>query len=90
MLNEVGRCTSCREQKLQIRENVNKGIGMYENLVLFCLHCKKDIYSYKSSSGKGKEKGMMDINLRSVAAVTSLGGDLTFLNHFLNIHTKVI
>ena len=24
MLNEVGRCTSCGEQKLQISENVNK------------------------------------------------------------------
>ena len=35
MSNEVGRCTSCGEQKLQIRENVNKRIGMCENLVLF-------------------------------------------------------
>ena len=39
---------------------------------------------------KEKKKGMMDINLRYVAAVTSLRGDLTFLNHLLNIHTKVI
>ena len=31
----------------------------------------------------------MDINLRSVAAVTYLGGDLTFLDHLLNFHTKV-
>ena len=52
MLDEVGRCTSCGEQKLQFRENVNKPIGMCENLVLFC--CKKDTYS---SSRKGKEKG---------------------------------
>ena len=57
-LNEVGRCTSCGEQKLQIRENVNKRIGMCENLVLFCLCCKKDIFILlKSSSRKGKEKG---------------------------------
>ena len=34
---------------------------------------------------KEKQKGMMDINLRYVAAVTSLRGD-----HLLNIHTKVI
>ena len=34
-LNEVGRCTSCGEQKLQIRENVNKRIGMCENLFYF-------------------------------------------------------
>ena len=33
---------------------------------------------------------MMDINLRYVAAVTALRGDITFLNHLLNIHTKVI
>ena len=46
MLNGVGRCTSCVEQKLQIRENVNKRIGMCENLVLFCLSCKEDIYSF--------------------------------------------
>ena len=74
MLNEVGRCTSCGEQKLQIRENVNKRIGMCENLVLFCLSYKKDIYSFKTSLQVEKEKkrGMMDINLRSVAAVTSL------------------
>ena len=31
MLNEVGRCTSCGEQKLQIRENVNKQIGMCDS-----------------------------------------------------------
>ena len=36
------------------------------------------------------KKGMMDINLRYVAAVTSLRGDLTFLNHLQNIHTKVL
>ena len=91
MLSEVGRCTSCGEQKLQIRENVNKRIGMCENLVLFCLNCKKDIYSTTSPQvEKEKKKGMMGINLRSVAAVTSLGGDLTFLDHLLNIHTKVI
>ena len=35
MLNEVGRCTSCGEQKLQISGNVNKRIGMCEHLVLF-------------------------------------------------------
>ena len=87
MLIEVGRCTSCGEQKSQIRENVNKG-----NLVLFCLGCKKDIYSFNTSPQVEKEKknGMMDINLRYVAAVTSLGGDLTFLYHLLNIHIKVI
>ena len=50
MLNEVGRCTSCGEQKLQIRENVNKPIGICENLVLFCFSCKKDIYSFNTSS----------------------------------------
>ena len=79
MLNKVGRCTSCGEQKLQIGENVNKRIGMYESLVLFCLNCKKDIYAFNTISQVEKEKknGMMDINLRSVAAVTSLGGYLT-------------
>ena len=65
MLNEVGRCTSCGVQKLQFRENANKRIEMCENLVLFCLSCKKDIYS---SNRKDKKKGMVDINLRSVAA----------------------
>ena len=65
---------------------------MCENLVLFCLSCKKDIYSFNTRSQveKEKKKGMMDITLRYVAAVTSLRGDLTFLNYLLNIHTKVI
>ena len=65
---------------------------MCENLVLFCLSSKKDIYSFNTSPqvDKEKKKGMMDINLRYVAAVTSLRGDLTFLNYLLNIHTKVI
>ena len=72
---------------LQIRENVNKRMRMCENLVLFCLR-KKDIYSFNTSPQV--EKGIMDINLRYVAAVTSLRGDLTFLYHLLNIHTKVI
>ena len=60
--------------KLQIRENVNERISMCENLVLFCLSCKKDIYSFNTSPQveKEKKKGMMDINLRYVAAVTSL------------------
>ena len=30
--------------------------------------------------GKDERKGMMDINLRSIAAVTSLGGGLTLIN----------
>ena len=71
------------KSKLQIRENVNKRIGMSENLVLVCLSCKKDIYSFNTSPQveKEREKGM-DINLRYVAAVTSLRGDPTFLDHF--------
>ena len=56
MLNEVDRYTSCGEQKLQIRENVNKRIGMCENLVLFCLSCEKDIYSFNTSPQVEKEK----------------------------------
>ena len=48
--------------------------------------CKKDIYSFNTSPEveKEKKKGMMDINLRYVAAVIALGGDLY---HLLNIHT---
>ena len=62
---------------------------MCENLVLFCLNCKKDVYSFNTSPQVEKEmkKGMMDINLRYVA---DLRGDLTFFDHLLNIHTKVI
>ena len=46
------------KSKLQIRENVNKRIRMCENLVLFCLSCKKDIYSFISPQvEKGKKKG---------------------------------
>ena len=45
---------SMLKSKLQIRDNVKKRIGMCENLVLFCLSCKKDI---QSPSRKGKEKG---------------------------------
>ena len=65
---------------------------MCENLVLFCLSCKKDIYSFNTSPQveKEKKKGMMDINLKYVAAVASLRGDLTFLNYLLNILTRVI
>ena len=45
---------SMLKSKLQIRENVNKRIWMCENIVLFCLSCKKDI---DSPSRKGKENG---------------------------------
>ena len=51
------------KSKLQIRENENKQIMMCENIVLFCL---------RSPQVEGDE----DINLRYVAAVTSLRGDL--------------
>ena len=61
---------SLLKSKLQIRENVNKRIGMCENLILFFPLVEKE-----------KKKGMMDINLRYVAAVASLRGDLTFLDH---------
>ena len=47
-LNEVGRCTSYGEQKLQISENVNKRIGMCENLAL---SYKKDIYPKVEKEG---------------------------------------
>ena len=49
MSNEVGRCQSCGEQNLQIRENVNKRIGMCENLCF--------IYSFNTSQGKEKGDG---------------------------------
>ena len=79
------------KSKLQIRENVNKRTRMCESLVLLCLSCKMDIYSFNTSPQveKEKKKGMVDNNLRYVATIASLRGDLTFLNHLLNIHTKV-
>ena len=58
--------------KIEISENVNKRIGMCENLVLF--------YLGSSQVEKEKKKVMMDINLRSVAVVTSLGGGHTKRN----------
>ena len=55
---------------------------MCETLVLFCLSCRKDIYSFLTSPQVEKEKkGMMDINLRYVAVVTSLGGGLISLRN---------
>ena len=50
-------------------------------LFYFGLSCKKVIYSFNTSPQVEKEKkrgggGVMDINLRYVAAVTSLGGVL--------------
>ena len=55
---------------------------MCENHVLFCLSCKKYIYSFLTSPQVEKEnKGTMDINLRSVAVVTSLGGGHTSLRN---------
>ena len=66
---------------MQISLNVNKRIGMCENLILFCLSCKKDICSLLTSPQveKEKKKGMIGINLRSVAVVPSLGGGLASL-----------
>ena len=52
---------------------------MCENLVLFC---KKDIYSFLTSPQvENEKKGTMDIDLRSVAVITSLGGGLTSLRN---------
>ena len=41
---------------------------MCENFVLFCLNCKKGIYSFNTSPQveKKEKKGMMDINLKSI------------------------
>ena len=78
---------SMLKSKLQIRENVNKRIGMCETLFYFASVVRR-IFIVPQVE-KEKKKGMMDINLRYVAAVTSLKGDLTFLDHLLNIHAKV-
>ena len=59
---------------------------MCKNLILFCLSCKEDIYSFNTSPQveKEKKKATMDINLRSVAAVTYLGGGLASLRNLFD------
>ena len=66
---------SMLKSKSQIRENVNKRIRMCENLLLFCLSCKKDIYSFNicPQVEKEKKKGMMDINLGYVKKEDCIG-----------------
>ena len=50
-----------------------------KTLFYFPSSCKNDIYSFLTNPQVEKEKkeGMMDIHLRSVVVVTSLGGGLT-------------
>ena len=48
--------STLNEQKLQISQNVNKRIRICENPVIFCLSCKKDIYSFLTSPQVEKEK----------------------------------
>ena len=55
---------------------------MCERLVLFC-KSNHDIYSFDTSPqiNKTKKNGMIDVNLRSVAAATSAGGGLTLIKN---------
>ena len=52
-----------------------------KTLFYFASSCKKDIYSFNTSPQVEKEKGMKNINSRSVAVVTSLGGGITSLRN---------
>ena len=78
------------KSKLQIREKVNKRIRMCENLVLFCLSCKKDIYSFNTSLQLQKErkKGMMDINLRYVAHFPQLLAEHSYQSYLKYLEEK--
>ena len=79
------------KSKLQIRKCKQTNRDVRKPCFIW-LGCKEDIYSFNTSPQVEKEKknGMMYINLSYVAVVTTLRGDLTFLEYLLNIHTKVI
>ena len=60
---------------LQIRENVNKRIGMCENLVLFCLTSPK--------VEKEKKKGTVDINNNKGDQVSSIAAIWSIYHHMI-------
>ena len=84
MLDDVATCPSCNQaQTIQLREDISNRKGLCERLILFCKSCKINIYTFNTSphARKTKKNGMIDINLRSVAAATSVGGGLTLLRN---------
>ena len=84
MLDNVATCSSHNQaQTVQLREDISNRKGLCERLIVFCKNCIMNIYTFNTSPcvSKKKKNGMIDINLRSVAAATSAGGGLTLLKN---------
>ena len=66
-----------------VKQNDPKKRGLCEQIQLHCLSCQKIVKSIQTSKkvvGNNTQSGrMIDINLRSVIAATSIGGGLTTL-----------
>ena len=71
-------CPSCHLAKLKLRQDNEKRQGLNETLIVHCLICKNNVYTFETSENVQTEKGnkMKDINLCSAAATTSMGGAL--------------
>ena len=79
LLNSTSICSSCEaKQTLVVNQNNMKRRGMCETLVIHCTSCNKDTKTFDTSKKIGNTK-MIDINLRSVMAATSMGGGITIL-----------
>ena len=72
--------------KVRAKARQQKRQGLSEILIVHCLNCRNNVHRFETSENVQTEKGnkMKDINLRSVAATTSMGGGLTKLRRLCN------
>ena len=84
LIDSVSKCPNCQAEKcLVVKQNDPKRRGLCEQIQLHCLSCRKIVKSIQTSKkvvGNSTQSGrMIDVNLRSVIAATSIGGGLTTL-----------
>ena len=75
----LSKCSNCKaKNSLVLKQNNSKRRGMCETLMINCTSSKPDIQIFETSKKVGNSQ-MIDINLMSVMAATSVAGGITIL-----------
>ena len=82
MINICSKCPNCGcEKNLSVQQCEKNREGLSEELVIVCNSCEEVLTTTKTSPNVGQTQ-KMDINLRSVYAITTTGGGLASLRSF--------
>ena len=82
VINSISICTNCQGTNCPVLSQHNKKrMGLCETLIIHCTACNNNIKTFQTSKQAkvGGSDKMIDLNLRSVMAATSIGGGLAVL-----------